>query len=520
MRDGAELLADVFEPQTRNSRGTVLIRAPYGRGYPVATFFAQPLAARDYHVVVQSVRGTYGSEGAFVPAVNEIADGMDTVVWLREQPWFDGNLATIGASYLGLTQWALMENSIPELKAAVIMTGPHDNSSAWATGAFAFDDYLNICAGIGNQNDENPLARRLKTVFRRDRFSPPETRNEVPNVPLGAAGRKRLGAGAAWWQAWLEHPDRDDSYWQSQRFTKALEETRVPVLLVNGWQDLFLEQTLEQYRRLRERGVEVALTIGPWTHARLLRKGASVFLVESLNWFNAHLGKDVGRPRRSAVRIHVKEHGWLESSEWPPAMPEKIMFLQPDGQLGEVPPRTSAAASTFTYDPSDPTPTVGGRLISPTGGYRDDTELALRPDVLTFTTTVLTEDLFVIGVPKVQLVRAADNPHVDLFVRLSEVAPSGLSNNVTEGYQRMPIGGDNLSTLDLALDATAYRFAAGSRLRLLIAGGSYPRFAFNPGTGDPIASAQRMATATHRVHHGAGGASRLILPASNRLQTN
>ncbi len=104
--------------------GTLLVRGPYGRGFPFSLVYAAIYAARGYHVILQSARGTFGSQGAFEPVVNEAADGADTVAWLRRQPWFTGRFATIGMSYLGLTQWAILEDPPPELAAAVIIGRP------------------------------------------------------------------------------------------------------------------------------------------------------------------------------------------------------------------------------------------------------------------------------------------------------------------------------------------------------------------------------------------------------------
>jgi uncharacterized protein len=126
MRDGVELVADHYAPTTSSPAGTLLVRGPYGRGFPFALVYARLYAARGYHVVLQSVRGTFGSAGEFEPMVNEAADGADTAVWLRQQPWFTGRFGTVGVSYLGFTQWALLSDPPPELAAAVITAGPHD----------------------------------------------------------------------------------------------------------------------------------------------------------------------------------------------------------------------------------------------------------------------------------------------------------------------------------------------------------------------------------------------------------
>lgn len=102
MRDGVGLIADHYVPQTGSPAGTLLVRAPYGRGFPFSAVFGSVYASRGYHVLFQSVRGTFGSEGEFDPFVHEVDDGADTVAWSRDQPWFSGTFVTIGLSYLGI----------------------------------------------------------------------------------------------------------------------------------------------------------------------------------------------------------------------------------------------------------------------------------------------------------------------------------------------------------------------------------------------------------------------------------
>jgi putative CocE/NonD family hydrolase len=208
----------------------------------------------------------------------------------------------------------------------------------------------------------------------------------------------------------------------------------------------------------------------------------------------------------------VNHDGWLDLQDWPPAMPEQVRYLQPGGRLGDASPPDTAPASTFTYDPADPTPTVGGRLLSAAGGYRSDNELAERSDVLTFTADALSQDIYVVGSPILELSHSCDNPHNDLFVRVSEVDAKGRSRNVSDGYR---CGTSDSGTITIELDAVAHKFRAGSRIRVLIAGGSHPRFARNLGTGEPLLTGRQMRPATHTVHVG-DGASRLRLPAGAR----
>jgi putative CocE/NonD family hydrolase len=508
MRDGVDLVADHYIPTTSNPAGTLLVRGPYGRGWPLSNLFGGVYASRGYHVVIQSVRGTFGSGGAFTPMVNEVADGADTVAWLRDQRWFTGSFATIGMSYLGFTQWALLQDPPPEMKAAVITVGPNDFSAAsWGTGSFTLNDFLGWSDEVSHQEDPGRARALVRQVQARRRVA-----RATGELPLGEAGRALLGTGAPWYESWLQPPDGKQSFWKAIRLTEALDRGSVPVLLVAGWQDLFLEQSVQQFAHLRRRGVTTALTVGPWNHSQVMTKGAPTVIRESLEWLDGKLAG--GRTaRHSPVRAYINHHGWVDLPDWPPPMPERVVYLQPAGRLADEPPAATAPASTFTYNPADPTPTVGGRVLSPEGGYRNDARLADRADVLDFTGDPLQADLYVVGSPVVELWRSCDNPYNDVFVRVSEVDSKGRSRNVTDGFRRLTT---QSGLVRIELDAVAHRFRSGSRIRVLVAGGSHPRYARNLGTDEPPVSGRRLASATHTVHHGDGGLSRLVLPAGPR----
>lgn len=503
MRDGVDLVADHYAPHTPDPAGTLLVRGPYGRGYPFSVLFGSFYAARGYHVVLQSVRGTYGSGGEFDPFVNEIADGADTAAWLREQPWFTGTFATMGLSYLGFTQWALLTDPPPELKAAVITVGPDDVSGPrWGAGSFGLNDFLGWSDLVGHQEDPNRLRTLLRQVGAQRRVTEAALR-----LPLGEASRELLGDSAPWFESWLDHPDRNDPFWTHVHLRDRLGRAEVPVLLLTGWQDLFVDQTVEHYRMLSSRGVPTGLTVGPWTHGQLMTSGAPTVLRESLDWLATHLGG--ADPSRTApVRIHLAGRGWIELPAWPPAMPEQVLYLHPGRRLASTVPEAGTSA-TFVYNPADPTPTVGGRLLSPAGGYRDDTELGRRADVLTFTGTPLPADLCVVGRPVLEIEHSCDNPHNDLFVRISQVDRAGASHNVSDGYVA---SAPDTGVVRIELDPVAWTFPAGFRIRVMVAGGSHPRFLRNLGTGEPVATATTVRTARHTVH--LGEATRLVLPAA------
>jgi putative CocE/NonD family hydrolase len=507
MRDGVELLADHYAPTTSTPAGTILVRGPYGRGGLAPILAARVYAARGYHVVLQSARGTFGSGGEFAPGRHEVDDGADTVAWLRAQPWFTGKFATMGGSYLGFTQWALLVDPPPEMAAAVITVGPHDLGEAvWGSGSFALSDFLGWSDLVAHQQDGGlKVLTRMATA--RWRMA-----SALHGLPLGEAGRGLLGERADWYQDWLSNPDMADAYWLPVQLHTALDRACVPILLITGWQDLFLNQTLDQFRNLRARGVDAAMTVGPWTHGQVGTTGAGLATRESLDWLAEHVAQAPVRRRSGRVRIFVTGAGeWRNLPDWPPAVEQKVLYLQPNSALGEQPPLADAAPSRFVYDPADPTPTIGGRLLSLSAGYRNDGRLAERGDVLSFTGPVLAADLDVIGIPYVELAHSTDIPHADVFVRVSDVDAKGRSRNVSDGYVRL--GPDRTAPLRLDLDAIAHRFGAGHRIRLLIAGGSHPRFSRNLGTDDPPLTGHAMVRSTHTIAHG-NGVSRLVLPTA------
>jgi putative CocE/NonD family hydrolase len=509
MRDGVDLLADLYHPDTDAPAGTLLVRTPYGRTFPLSNLYGAVYAARGYHVVFQSVRGTFGSGGVFTPFVDEIADGADTVTWLRGQPWFTGSFATLGPSYLGFTQWALMVDPPPELKAAIVCVGPHDLAAAtWGTGSYTINDFLGWSHGVSSQEDFGRLIGALRQLQARKSIA-----RAAVATPAGEAARSLLGRGAPWYESWVEHPEPTDPFWAPLRVGRALDTVQIPVLLLSGWQDVFVEQTVAQYQQLRDRDVTTAMTVGPWTHANMSTVGAPTVLRETLAWLDAYLGNGPAL-ERDPVRVHVNNHGWVDLPDWPPTMDESVLYLKPAHGLSAKPPADTVAASSFTFDPTDPTPTIGGRLLSPEGGYRDDSSLALRHDVIEFTGDPLASDLYVVGSPVAELWHSSDNPNNDVFVRVSEVDPEGGSQNVSDGFVRLTT---DSGLIRLELDPIAHRFPAGSRIRVVVAGGSHPRFLRNLGTDEPPISGSRMVPATHTVHHGQGGLSRVILPAGPRL---
>lgn len=512
------LAADLYQPLTTPSNGTILVQGPYGRPFGLSLPVARIFAARGYTVLFVSVRGTGGSGGIFDPMQSEIHDAPAVVAWMRAQSWYTGTFATLGMSYLGFTQWALMasEEGIPkDMAVAVLIVGPHDfHESFVGTGAFAghFFDWSDSMAT--QLSGAHPLRGVVNTFFRPGRLTPVKT-----GVPLLDSINKHFQGGAApWLRDWVAKAgNADDPLWAPMRLHRALERVNIPVLLVAGWQDLFLPQQIAQYERLVARGrKDVALTVGPWTHMQVAAHA------EQLGWLEEYLAKKKSEElpaqcqRKTPVRIHVTGAGeWRDFERWPPATKPFELYLG-EGKKLTTESLKSEAVESFLFDPHAPTPTMGGPLLY-NGGVVDDSVLAKRADVLVFTSTPLDRDIEVLGRPTVMLSHSSDNSHVDLFVRLSEV-DGKRSRNVTEVYKRLDpnrCATGQTAKVELQLIDCAHRFKNGTSVRLLVAGGWFPSFISNLGTGEDPATGGTQRQAKHSVHFGGANASKLVLPVGN-----
>ena len=508
-RDGIQLMTDHYIPEG-TANGTILMRGPYGRGFPINTTFGALFAGAGFHVLIQSVRGTFGSTGTHEPFVTEASDGQDTVAWLRTQPWFDGRLALMGGSYLGLCAWALLEDPPPELRACVIVVGPHDFAQAmYGTGAFSLAMGFGWSEAMATQEMGGALGRLSNMLTAEKRTHP-----GLHDLPLARAAEPLMHGRAPWYNDWLTHEDPADSFWEGYRHPRALQKVEVPTLLVGGWQDIFLDQTIEQYRTLHDRQVDVALTVGPWTHLETVGKGAGFISRESLDWLDHHLAGETGGERDAPVHLFVTgAEEWRSYPDWPPAAQPDVYNIDDDGVLGRV---AGGGTSTFVFDPADPTPAVGGPLLHPRhAGVKDNRDLEARSDVVTFTSSPLSADMDIIGTPQVELELQVDNPHADVFVRLCDVDSRGRSGNFTDALQRLDpsVPAGEVQRVTLPLRPCAHRLLAGHSLRLQVSGGAHPRYVRNYGTGEPLTTGETLVPCAHTVLH-AGTRVTLPIPAS------
>lgn len=503
--DGSPLVTDHYFPRGRGDFPTVMVRSLYGRGLPWSPMYGLLLAEQGFHVILQSCRGTGGSGGTFDIWRNEAEDGRATVAWLRDRPWFDGRLGTAGPSHLGYTQWALALDPPPELRAMAVQVGLHDPHALFHPhGAPRLEDTLAI--GVGMTYQHRGIGPFLRATLRLRRH----LRDITRKLPLREAVRPGLGDETPWFDEVMTRPDAADPYWEGSSMAGAADRAAVPVGLVSGWHDVLLDQTVEQYDRLRRAGCDTSLLIGPWTHTSALQHGWPDVFADTLAWLRAHLCDDPSGLRPTRVRVHVggRNADWRDLDDWPASPAVEHWFPAPEGRLTAEEPASSGPLASFRHDPADPTPSVGGQSLALSAGARDNTSLEAREDVLTFTGPPLTEPLEILGPVSARLRVSTDTGHADVFARLCDVDAAGRSTNVCDGLVRLDPRREDPSETTVPMSSTAHRFAAGHRVRLQISGGAHPRFARNTGTGEPVLDATALVPVRITLH----APSVLVLP--------
>ncbi|SCL37137.1 hypothetical protein GA0070624_5770 [Micromonospora rhizosphaerae] len=508
VRDGVTLRTDHYAPDL--PAPTVLIRTPYGRGGPMR-LLGRLAAERGFHVVIQSCRGTYGSGGEFAPLVHERDDGLDTVDWLRRQPWWSGTFGMFGASYQGFVQWALAAEAADELRGMVaVATASATRDSTYAGESFALDTVLTWTELL--QAQTVPWLARQWELKR----GQPRLTAALAHLPLVEADRIATGVTVPFFQEWLRHHTPDADYWRPRIFGGRIAEVRAPVAMISGWQDIFLPAQLEDYAALRAAGARPRLTIGPWTHGS---PGLFVAaLREGLDWLDEHLA---GRPtpRRAPVRVHVcgEGGGWRDLPDWPPPAVPTRWHLHAGGALAPARP-TPSAPDAIWYDPADPTPSLGGPLlVAQRAGAVDNRPVEARPDVLTYTSARLDAPVEVVGPVHAEIHVRGELSYLDVFVRLCDVDRRGRSWNVCDGLVRVapgrfPADPSGAVRVPVTLWPTAHRFAPGHRLRVQVSGGAHPRYARNPGTGEPLGTAVTLRAGRREILHDPEHPSAIVLP--------
>ncbi len=533
MRDGVRLAADLFLPKPGGKWPTVLIRTPYNRKTPSNASYRY-FVRRGYAVLIQDVRGRFASEGAFGSIVQEGPDGSDTIGWIAAQPWSDGSVVMAGSSYLGMTQWwAALQNN-PHLFAI----------SPFTSGD---DEYIDRYYSNGGA-----LQAGHRLLWLAENLTPPSRvkplfQSYIGHLPLRTADLSATGEVLPGWRAALSHPSRD-AFWKQTSVREQMGKISVPVLSFGGWFDDYAPSDLDAFSRLAKRGEQIETWIGPWSHDPGWRFPTRGFGPEAdipirlkqADWFDRWRAKPRGSyaAERNAPLLHIFVMGpnvWREEREWPLARTRYTpLYMRSSGHAStksgdgtlQWQPVLKSPNDTFSYDPKNPVPTIGGAIccessIMPPGPL-DQSSVENRPDVLVYTSSPLTGDTEVTGPVRAVLYVSTSANDTDFTAKLVDVQPDGKPLLVTDGIQRLryrlsldkPVFVKRNTAYQISVDCgvTSYVFAPGHRIRVEISSSNFPRFDRSLNSLRPNSDETRLTKAHQTMYHEKGYPSAIILP--------
>lgn len=488
MRDGVKLFTLVFVP--KESKGPlpfILLRTPYGidnRAGSSLKEYLKDLADDGYIFVFQDIRGRHKSEGQFVmlrtpretrdaKSIDEGSDTFDTIEWLLKNfPDNNGRVGMLGISYPGwLTVMGTLEPH-PALKAVSPQASPGDmflGDDFHHNGAFRLSYGFEYVAMM-ETNKEN-------SSFKFDRH---DTYEWYLNLGALANVNAKLFKGKMpTWNDFVAHPNYD-SFWQKQAFAPYLTKVTVPSLHVAGWfdqEDFYGPLKIYELLEKHDATDQNFLVVGPWNHGgwssgpgdKLGRiafdsaTGQHFRAKVQAPWFAHHL-KDKGKlAQAEALLFQTGTNKWVSHEHWPPKEAgTRELYFHPDGKLAFTPPpspltplplaergKGKGAFDSYRSDPAKPVP-YRPRPVTPTYPgpewrvwmVEDQRFAHNRPDVLSYETEPLKEDLVLAGSLTAKLFASTSGTDSDWVVRVIDVYPEKNTKDPTMGGYQLLISGE------------------------------------------------------------------------------
>jgi len=572
MRDGVRLHTSIFVPRGEHPPlPFILQRTPYGIDEAprwVLAGYMKALADEGYIFVFQDIRGRFKSEGRFVMqrpprtssearAIDESTDAYDTIAWLlKSVPGNNGRAGMLGISYDGwLTAMAILDPH-PALRAASPQASPADmflGDDFHHNGAFRLS-YGFEYAVLTEASDTNAQFN----FDRYDTFDWYLTLGALSNV-----NARYLHGSLPSWNDFVAHPNYD-AFWQRQAIGPYLNRVAVPTLNVGGWWDqedfygpLKIYELLERHDSLNLN----FLVVGPWNHGGWAHGPGNTlgnigFDVNTGEYFRdsvqaaffAHYLKDKPLDLPEALTFEAGANRWVQSDAWPPRTSRaRDLYFGPAGRLSFERPleRAPSAFDSYVSDPAHPVP-YRNRPIEPTyypkgsGWYtwllQDQRFVQSRPDVLTWETQPLGDDVVVRGDIVAHLFAATTGSDADWIVKLIDVYPEDhptdpklggyqlmVANDVFRGRYRTsferpePIMPNAVREYVVDLHTQDYRFLRGHRIMVQVQSTWFPIIDRNPQTYVPnifLAQDADYRKATHRIYRSARYPSHVTLPVA------
>ncbi|MFO1482801.1 MAG: CocE/NonD family hydrolase [Verrucomicrobiaceae bacterium] len=567
MRDGVKLATDIYKPENLGGKlPVILTRTPYNKDG--SKKHGEYFATHGYIFIAQDTRGRYGSEGVWHWMTDDGVDGVDCAKWIIEQPWSDGQIGMLGTSYVGGTQHAMALAKAPGL-ATVIPVDAVSNCGVQSmrnAGAFEmrFWNWIMLNGGKGSNAAQDPGTGAVLKEMADNRLT------YITHLPLrrGTTPLKLAPEYEDWLVNAMRHGANDNFWRQNNIIDHASDYKDIPVYLVGGWYDSWGGNTTANFRALTPAlKSDVYLIMGPWIHGQQAKSGHGMVdfgpsaaitdeLAWRLSWYD-HVMKAKPSPFAKKVRYftmgtgdgHKTDKGllyrggeWHDTDSWPPAGTTNVSFYF--GSDGVLAKEKQSGKSSYTFDPRNPVPTIGGNISSGDGimlqgawdqrggphvwNWQQPLPLSSRNDVLVFQTGPLTEDVEVTGELEVKLWVSSDCVDADFTAKLLDVHPAskdwpgGFDLNIADGICRARFR-DSLKEEKLMEPGTIYPltvrlyptsnvFKKGHRIRVDISSSNFPRFDVNPNTGEPLQQHRRMKSAINTIHHDGKHPSHIVLP--------
>ncbi|MCT1905429.1 CocE/NonD family hydrolase [Oceanobacillus sojae] len=532
MRDGIKLATDVWLPgENASPLPAVLVRTPYGK-----KLFAKShshFVQRGYALIIQDTRGRQDSEGEWIPMYSEMTDGDDTLNWIAEQPWCNGNIGMIGASYGGYVQWAAAASGNPNLKALVSMV----------TAGSPFLDIPRKGGALISGMLAWAFAMSEKE-FKPENMLRSDWDDVLKIRPLQDIPKKALGKNVDFWEKWLSHPV-NDAFWKIQDWHQHHANIHVPALIVSGWYDDNGMGTTEALETVADYGShDKKILLGPWMHnANTARDLQGVPLGNNalrydldfyyLQWFDRKLkGIDNGVDSTAPVEYYITgENKWVSANQWPPENIQwQYAYLSSNGHANTsagdgvllFDKNVISGSDKYIYDPMDPAPhliDVSENEIGVPANYK---EVEKREDILVYDSEPLENPLTIAGDIRAYLYASSSAKDTDWVVRVTDVDPAGNSVKLVDsvlraryrnGFEKEELLEPNqIEKYVIRTSKIANTFKKGHRIRLTITS-SAKNFIFpNTNTGEDPATDVRVVEAIQQIYHKPGTLSYIQIP--------
>jgi uncharacterized protein len=587
MRDGVKLFTAIYTPKDNTEKHPCLMSrtpyscAPYGEDKyaSIASGYKAAYVKENYIFVLQDVRGRYMSEGEFEDVrpfnknkkgveIDEASDTYDALDWLvKNVENNNGNVGILGTSYPGFYSTEAALSGHPALK-AVSPQAPvtdwfigddfHHNGAFFAMDGFGFYSTF----GKPHPKPTQGYGQGFTTTVK-DNYKFYLEQGTPKNLA------KIIGDSIKFWHQMNEHPNYD-AWWQARNARNGLYNVKPAMLWVGGLfdaEDCFGAWNAYKACEKQSPNTNSSIVMGPWYHGQWSNEGSflgnarfgsntSEYYQTNMEvpFFNFYLkGKGTVADIAEANIFFTGENEWRKLKQWPPVEVEnKNLFIDPNGLLTfndfskqlDYPYQKSKGMSEYTSDPAHPVPYTEDVHNRRTREYMtDDQRFAeRRPDVLTFKTNILENDVTVAGAIIADIATSISTTDADFVVKIIDVFPDdfaypgGTKGNGKEypmgGYEMLvrgeimrgkyrnsfekpePFVPNKITNVKYALPDIAHTFKKGHRIMIQIQSSWFPLADRNPQQFLNIYKAEEKdyIKSNIKIYHSGENKTTFILP--------